>query len=107
MEIEILHIGDCPNWRETGVLVTQTLRELGAEETPVTFTLLTTPEEAARVPFAGSPTVLIDGVDAFPSGPATTALACRIYSVDGHFAGMPSQVALRRVLETALATSTA
>ena len=82
MEIEILHIDDCPNWQEAGARVRQALQELGAPEVPVTFTLLSTVEEAAARPFAGSPTVLIDGVDAFPSDGATADLACRVYRVD-------------------------
>lgn len=65
--IEILHIADCPNWKATGELVTGVLNELGAGNTPIEYVLLTTPEEAAAVPFSGSPTVLIDGVDEFLS----------------------------------------
>jgi hypothetical protein len=104
MEIEILHIDDCPNWQEAGARVRQALQELGAPEVPVTFTLLSTVEEAAARPFAGSPTVLIDGVDAFPSDGATADLACRVYRVDGRFAGAPSVAALRAVLAPALYT---
>ena len=104
MEIEILHIDDCPNWQEAGARVRQALQEVGAPEVPVTFTLLSTVEEAAARPFAGSPTVLIDGVDAFPSDGATADLACRVYRVDGRFAGAPSVADLRAVLAPALYT---
>jgi len=102
MEIEILHIEDCPNWRDTGDRVVQVLAQLGAPETPVRLTLLSSPEEAERVPFAGSPTVLIDGVDAFPSNGQTRDLACRVYLDDGHFAGSPSTDDLRLVISKAL-----
>ncbi|WP_448811826.1 hypothetical protein [Agromyces bauzanensis] len=98
MEIEILHIDDCPNWRKAGRLVTQALEELGAGDVPVRFTLLSTPEQAAAVPFAGSPTILVDGVDAFPSEGATAELACRVFRVDGRFVGTPSLSDVRRVL---------
>ena len=103
MEIELLHIEDCPNWRDTGDRIMQVLAQLGAPETLVRFTLLASPEEAERVPFAGSPTVLIDGVDAFPSDGQTRDLACRIYFVDGRFAASPSADNLRLVISKALA----
>lgn len=103
MEIEILHIDACPNWRRAGELVLRVLGELDAEHVPVTFTLISTPEEAAAVPFAGSPTILVDGVDAFPSDGATAELACRVYRADGRLAGMPSLSDLRTVLTERLA----
>ncbi len=105
MEIEILHIEDCPNWRDAVERVTDVLIELGAERTPVRATLLASPAEAATVAFAGSPTILIDGADAFPSSGRTSDLACRVYPVDGRFAGIPSLADLRTVISTALLRS--
>jgi hypothetical protein len=98
MKIEILHIADCPNWRETGEAVARVLAELGAADTPVRLTLIGSREQAEALAFAGSPTILIDGVDAFPSEGATPELACRVYRVDGHIAGAPSIADLRGVL---------
>ncbi|KGJ72437.1 alkylmercury lyase, partial [Cryobacterium roopkundense] len=46
--------------------------------------------EAAAVPFAGSPTILLDGADAFPTGVRIADLACRVYRTDSGFAGVPS-----------------
>lgn len=104
MRIEILHIEACPNWRDAGELVARVLEELDAKQVPVEFTLISTPEEADAVPFAGSPTILIDGVDAFPSGGATADLACRVYQADGRFAGTPSLSDLRTVIIERLAS---
>ena len=102
MEVEILHIDACPNRREAGRLVAAALAELDAGHVPVRFTLISTPEEAAAVPFAGSPTILVDGVDAFPSDAATGALACRIYRTDGRLSGTPSLRAIREALAARL-----
>lgn len=104
MKIEILHIEECPNWRDAGERVARVLEELDATHVPITFTLISTPEEAAAVPFAGSPTIVIDGVDAFPSKGATAELACRVYQADGRLAGTPSHSDLRTVLSERLAT---
>ena len=65
MEIEILHVEGCPNWRDTADHVTVILAELGANQPPIRVTLLF-PPTAARVLFTGSPTILIDEADAFP-----------------------------------------
>lgn len=65
MDIEILHIEGCPNWRDTADQVTAIIAELGANQPPIRVTLLSSPT-AARVLFTRSPTILIDGADAFP-----------------------------------------
>lgn len=98
MDISVLHIDDCPSWVETGSRLRTALERIGASSTPVSFTVLRTQEDGSRIPFAGSPTILVDGSDLFPSNGRTTELACRIYRTDGHFAGMPSL----RDIETAL-----
>ncbi len=90
MEVSVLHIDDCPNWVETGSRLRTALDGLGASEIPVDFTVLRTHEEAGAVPFAGSPTIVVDGTDLFPSDGQTTDLACRVYQTGGRLAGMPS-----------------
>lgn len=90
MRVEILHIDECPNWVEAGTRVEAALGELGHRDDVVTYRLLTDSAEAAAVPFAGSPTILLDGVDAFPTDGRTSELACRIYRTDTGFAGVPT-----------------
>jgi hypothetical protein len=53
---------------------------------------------AARVPIAGSPTILVGGVDLFPANDRTTDLACRIYLTPGGLAGSPTQQRIEAVL---------
>jgi hypothetical protein len=90
MEIEILHIDECPNWEEAGQRVRTALDSMGLSKVGVGYRLLRTSAEAAEVPFAGSPTILVDGVDAFPSEGQTTDLACRLYPTATGFAGLPT-----------------
>ena len=89
MKVEILHIGKCPNWEEAGRRVRIALDEVGARDVDIEFQLLSSSEEAADVWFAGSPTILIDGADAFPTDGRTTDLACRIYHTARGLAGLP------------------
>ncbi|MET3769142.1 hypothetical protein ABIB15_001830 [Marisediminicola sp. UYEF4] len=95
MKVEILHIDECPNWEEAGRRVRIALDEAGVSGARIDFRLLASPEDAAQVPFSGSPTILIDGVDAFPGGGRTTDLACRVYYTENGLAGLPSIDRLR------------
>jgi hypothetical protein len=90
MNIEVLHIEDCPSWVEAGNRLREALDATGFGETTITYRLLSTSEDAARVAFAGSPTITIDGQDLFPSGSPTTDLACRVYLTSTGLAGLPT-----------------
>ncbi|MDV6271723.1 alkylmercury lyase [Rhodococcus globerulus] len=68
----------------------EALADIGLVDVAVTYRLLTTSDEAAAVPFAGSPTILIDGVDAFPNADRVTELACRVYRTEEGAKGYPT-----------------
>lgn len=91
MEIQILHIEDCPNWREAGVRVRAVLIELERSDVTVSFVLVADPVTAAATAFAGSPTIVVNGADLFPSKGGTSDLACRIYFTPDGVAGVPSE----------------
>ncbi len=98
MKVQLLHIDECPNWEETGVRLRTALDSVGRTDDTIDYVLLQTPEEAAKYPFAGSPTVLIDGEDPFPSGGPISVLACRVYQTDNGLAGGPTTAQLIQVL---------
>jgi len=91
MELEVLHIEDCPNWHEAGVRASHALSGVGRPDVRVTYRLLRTPDEAATTAFAGSPTLALDGVDLFPSDGRTADLACRVYVTPQGLAGLPTE----------------
>jgi hypothetical protein len=75
MEITVLHVPDCPN-------LDPVLNELaglvgGRDDISVTTRMVSREEEAAELDFQGSPTILIDGRDAFPMAAGNSSLACR------------------------------
>lgn len=100
MKVELLHIVDCPNTTVAEEHARTALDTLGLTEVPVELVTIRTEAEAANSRFGGSPTILVDGVDLFPTTPVRS-LACRIYATDGGYAGAPTasqiEAALRLV----------
>ena len=93
MEITLLHFDDCPNW-ET---VDRQLDELqSVYEFEVTRIKVNSIEDAVRLQFRGSPSILIDGVDPFARAEDPVGLSCRIYRTPKGLQGAPT----RHMLET-------
>jgi hypothetical protein len=101
MELEVLHIEDCPNWQEAGARASHALSALGRSDIPVVYRLLTTTDEAASTAFAGSPTLALNGADIFPSE-GTADLACRVYPTPNGLAGLPTEPQIVDALEAVL-----
>ena len=84
MKVEVLYFEGCPNHEPAVRLTREVLAELG-NDAPVEEVEITSPEEAERLRFLGSPTVLVDGVDVEPSARTRTAygFSCRTYGGKG------------------------
>lgn len=93
MEITLLYFDGCPNWTITD----ERLAVLAAERPGITVThhLVESVEEAERVAFHGSPSILIDGQDPFAGAGVSVGLACRIYQTPHGPAGSPTLEQLR------------
>ncbi len=101
VNVELLYFDDCPNWQVTDAHLAALALELGGMA--VTYHLVETPEEAARVGFRGSPTVLVNGVDPFATGTDPVGgLSCRVYRTPEGPAGSPTLDQLREVLTAAI-----
>ena len=79
MDVTLLYFEDCPHWRTADERVREAVVLSGRRDIVVRRAEVCTPEEADRLGFRGSPTVLIDGRDAFAAADAPVGLACRIY----------------------------
>lgn len=97
VRVEILRIEECPNWQQAESAVRAAAERLGLDELEVVVRVLSAEEDAAAVSFAGSPTILVEGRDPFPSG-GTSGLACRVYLTPAGFRGAPSVKQLMDVL---------
>ena len=96
--IELLHIAGCPNSELALGRLQRAVDNTMPSNSLIKTTLVDSAETAARVPFAGSPTILVDGVDLFPTDGRTTDLACRIYLTPNGLAGSPTQQQIEAAL---------
>lgn len=95
MDVELLYFDGCPNWETADERLRKLQSELGFR---LSRRRIETPEEAERVGFRGSPTILVDGVDAFANEDQPIGFSCRIFDTPEGQAGSPSEEQLRRIL---------
>jgi len=74
MDVNLLVVADCPNDAPATALLRRLLDEVGAAATSIRRTVVTSPQQAADLGFAGSPTFLINGVDPFAGTDRNTGL---------------------------------
>jgi hypothetical protein len=97
MKLEVLHVPDCPNLPP----MLERLAEI--TDLPVTTRVIDSDAEAARFGMAGSPTLLIDGIDPFTApDQCEGGVSCRLYrDQDGRIVPAPSVDQLRQALTAA------
>jgi hypothetical protein len=95
--VELLYFDGCPHWRVAEARLREAL-DAGEAAAPIERRMVSTPEQAERLKFRGSPSILIDGHDAFADGSASIGLACRIYQTEDGPQGSPTVAQLRAVL---------
>ena len=100
MDVTLLYFDGCPNWQRTEDLVLLALAELGVPPAALRRQEVESPEDAERLGFHGSPTVLIDGKDPFADPDAPVGLMCRVYATPSGLAGSPTIEQLIGALRT-------
>jgi hypothetical protein len=94
VQIQVVYFDGCPSWRVTYERLVAALEAMGRRELVVDLVQVASPDEAAAAKFAGSPTILVDGLDLFPGTAVTTQLACRVYPTPQGLSGSPTVEAL-------------
>ncbi len=97
MRLRILHVPDCPNV----ALLDERLSDLLGERPGIEVVreVVDTGDDAAAAGMAGSPTLLVDGVDPFAEPGQAPSLSCRLYPDEtGRLDRAPSAARLRRAL---------
>ena len=96
MNVTLLYFDDCPNWQVADDRLATAAWDL--PDVIVTRHLVDTPEEAERVGFRGSPSILVDGVDVFADADAPVGLSCRVFQTPDGPAGSPTVEQLRAAI---------
>jgi len=92
----------CPGWQTAADRLREALRSAGMGELEIQLQKVATPEEAERVGFGGSPTILFDSVDLFADTSPSVGYACRLYRTTAGTEGAPSFSQLTERLAEAL-----
>ena len=87
-----MYFDGCPNWQSVNHRLLVLQREFGFE---LRRQLVVTPDDAERLGFRGSPTILVNGVDPFAVGNEPVGLACRVYTTPAGLGGSPTDEQLR------------
>lgn len=91
----------CPHWRTAHELLRAAMDEAGIPDAELMLERVETAEDAERLEFIGSPTILIDGRDPFADGQQTYGLSCRVYQTPEGMRGVPTPQQLGAALRGA------
>ena len=97
MDIELDYFDGCPSWRTVDERLRSVLDAAGRTEA-ITYVRVETNEDAQRLQFHGSPTILIDGRDPFDVQGMCVGLTCRLYQTPVGLAGSPTTEQLAAVV---------
>jgi len=100
MEVQVLHIEGCPSSQAVARRLRAAMDAVGLQDAPITLRQLGSLAEIEGSQFAGSPTIVVDGRDLFPTDGKTTALACRVYPTPTGLAGSPTRAQLEDALRS-------
>lgn len=98
MDVQLLYFDGCPHHAVAEERLRSALSRLGRADEEIRHVLVSTSEDAERLAFSGSPTILVDGLDPFATGGEQPALACRVFSTPEGRAGSPTVDQLVEVL---------
>jgi hypothetical protein len=98
MKVTIQYFPGCPHVALAEERLAEVLPEVGLTAADIVRQAVDSPEQAAVLNFHGSPSVLVDGEDAFPAEGAPVGFACRVYPTPDGPQGSPTVSQLREVL---------
>ena len=90
MDVTFLSFDGCPNAVIARQRLAEAFERLGVDPSVITYATVDTPEEAERLGFRGSPSILINGTDPFADNVSPVGLSCRIYRTEAGTEGAPS-----------------
>jgi hypothetical protein len=89
VQVILRYFTGCPNWQIAESRLREALGRVGGN-VDVVCEPVESPDEARRVGFRGSPSLLVDGHDPFDDQAGPIGLSCRIYRTEQGPQGAPS-----------------
>jgi hypothetical protein len=103
VKVQLLYFDGCPHWTAMEERLQEALNRSGYTVT-IERCLVESQEAADAYRFVGSPSILLDGRDPFPSTSGGFGLTCRVYSTPEGPAGVPTVEQLAAAVRAAAAT---
>ena len=94
MDVRVLHLEGCASWRTATERLGQALALLGSPDTPINHVQVDFDPDGENAVYGGSPTILVDGQDLFPTSTIPAGAVCRLYSTPAGMAGSPTVEAM-------------
>ena len=89
MKVQLLYFSGCPHWTVLEKRLREAL-ELLDDPSTIEYLQVESQGEAERLRFVGSPSLLLNGTDPFPSSTSAIGLSCRVYSTPDGPSGSPA-----------------
>ena len=96
-KIELRYFESCQNWKIADARLKAAMEAEGLT-VAITYTRVETLQDAERLQFIGSATILINGTDPFEPAGAQAGLACRVFATQDGPQGSPTVNELRAIL---------
>ncbi len=94
MDIRVLHLEGCASWPIATERLRQALTLLELPDAPLMHVQVDFDSAGEGADFGGSPTILVDGQDLFPTSAVAAGAVCRLYSTPTGMAGAPTVEAI-------------
>jgi hypothetical protein len=100
--VEIQWWEGCPSWERAIAILTEEMAAAGLDPGELIVTEVVDEEQAERLRFPGSPTILVDVRDVQDNEGQPTGLTCRVYRLrDGRASPLPDRADIAAALRAA------
>lgn len=99
MKIDLLYFDGCPSW-EAAIKNLHTALSSEGLNADINLIKVDTAEDASRLKFLGSPSILVNGMDLWPEQRSVYTLSCRVYATPQGMRGVPTVEMLQEKLRT-------
>jgi len=104
MQVRLLYFDGCPHWKLAEERLRQSIAASAKDPLEIELVRVGTAEEAERLKFRGSPTILFDDEDPFDSY-EPIGFTCRLYRTDAGREGSPSVAQLTGAIRQRVTSS--